>query len=350
MLIHGIVVCRNEWGVLALSITNVLINHADVVHVLDHGSSDQTAHGLKILQEIWGERLKIYSASADLPFHQSLLTNMVVSIAENEGADWIYVFDSDEFLLPKQHFSLREELSKLNNSEMGLRYSLSNYISTYDFNENSLNCYNKLIYKSKPKINYDSLLARALIKSGELSFFDVPFPSKIIFRAKKNLLIGKGAHSLRYISSKQSIVDLTLTDCAHLSLISKNKLIKKSAHGKSLFDLGMPPEIGWQNQLIYNLDVEGRLDWFWERHSVQNQNGENVNPEYIIDETLVECLNYSTEMLKDKFGGENLSLLFDVPLRTGCALETNFTFDSAYQMCEFFDRKIDLLLRLNKKK
>lgn len=49
MLIHGIVVCRNDWGMLALSISNVLANHADVVHVLNHGSSDYTAHGLKIL-------------------------------------------------------------------------------------------------------------------------------------------------------------------------------------------------------------------------------------------------------------------------------------------------------------
>ena len=65
MLIHGIVVSRNDWGILALSIANVLHNHADIVHVLNHGSSDQTAHGLKVLQEIWGERLKVYSSSPD---------------------------------------------------------------------------------------------------------------------------------------------------------------------------------------------------------------------------------------------------------------------------------------------
>lgn len=348
MLIHGIVVCRNEWGVLALSITNVLVNHADVVHVLDHGSSDQTVHGLKILKEIWGERLKIYSTRADLPFHQSLLTNMVASIAEKEGADWIYVFDSDEFLLPKQNFSLREELSKLSNAEVGIRYFLSNYISTYDFNENILNNYKKLIYKSKPSNNYNSLLARNLINSGELSFFDVPFPPKIIYRANKNLLIGKGAHSLRFISNKQSIVNLTLTDCAHLSLISKGKLAKKSMHGKSLSNLGLPPEIGWQNQLIYQLDIEGRLDWFWEKHSVRAENHKNINPTYKIDGALAECLKTSIEILNKKFGGENISMLFGAPLNFGYAEETNFGFNDVFEMCQFFDKKIELLLRVNK--
>jgi hypothetical protein len=335
---------------LALSITNVLHNHADIVHVLNHGSSDQTAHGLKVLKEIWGERLKIYSTSPDLPFEQSLLTNMISSIAEDEGADWIYVFDSDEFLLSKRNFSLREELLKLSNEIVGIRYSLNNYISTYDFDENNLNCYKKLIYRSKPNVEYDPLHAMELISRGELSFFDLPFPSKIIFRANKNLLVNTGAHRLQYTFDTQSIVNLIEAECAHLSLISKNMLARKSMLGKHWIDNGFPARIGWQNQLVHQLDVLGKLDWFWERHSIQPENSETANPDHIIDESLVECLNNSIEILKEKFGGINLSMLSDFPLKSGYDNETKFTFDHAFQMVSFFNKKIASLLNVKKHK
>lgn len=349
MQIHGVVITRNEWGILALSICNAF-NHVDVIHVLNHGSNDQTSHGLEIFKKIWADKLKVYTSSPDVPWEQSLLTNMIVSIAEVEGADWIYVFDSDEFLLSRKNFSLREELSKLNESEMGLRYSVNNYISTYDFDENNLNCYKKLIYKSKPSAKYDSVYAIKSINAGKSSFFDQPFYPKIVFRANKNLLIGKGAHVLKLINNKESIKNLVLSDCAHLSLISKNKLYQKSMHGKSLIDLGLPLEIGWQDQLIHHLDIEGRLDWFWERHSIQPENSRNFNPSYIIDKSLVECLSNSIEVLKEKFGGENLSMLFGVPLSSGYAKQTNFTFDSIFHICKFFNKKVDLFLHLQKRK
>ena len=348
MLIHGIVLTRNDWGMLALSITNVLHNHADIVHVLNHGSSDQTAHGLKILKEIWGERLKIYSANPDLPFKQALLTNMISSIAEDEGADWIYVFDSDEFLLSNSNFSLREELLKLSNEIVGIRYSLNNYISTYDFDQNNLNCYKKLIYRSKPNVEYDPIHAIELISRGELSFFDLPFPSKIIFRANKNLLISMGAHRLKGAFDAHSVVNLTEAKCAHLSLISKNMLARKSMLGKHLIEDDSPMRIGWQNKLVHQLDVLGKLDWFWERHSIQPKNKETVNPDHIIDESLLECLNNSIEILREKFGGINLSMLSNIPLKTGYDKETKFTFNNAFQMVRFFNKRIDLLLNVKK--
>ena len=350
MLIHGVVVTRNNWGVLALSITNALVNHVDVVHVLNHGSSDQTAHGLNILQEIWGERLKVYTAGSEIPYYQSLLTNMVISLAENDGADWIYVFDSDEFLLPSQNFSLKQELSKFSDNEVGARYSLTNYISTYNFDENILNCYKDLIYKSNPsEVALSPLEARSSVYAGQLTFFDVPFHSKIIFRANKNLQLYSGAHFLKFLLNGQSIKDLISADCAHLSLISKNRLFGKSALGKSHVDMGFSPDKGWQNQLIHQLDTEGKLDWFWQRHSIQTDKRENTNPHYIKDLALVNCLGKSIIVLENKFVSGNLSMLMSTPLKTGCAKETTFSFESAFQMCLSLDKKVNLFLQANKK-
>jgi uncharacterized protein related to proFAR isomerase len=58
---------------------------------------------------------------------------MISSLAESAGADWIYIFDSDELLISKPNFSLKKELSKLSDKVVALRYKTSNYISTFDF-------------------------------------------------------------------------------------------------------------------------------------------------------------------------------------------------------------------------
>jgi hypothetical protein len=349
MNVHGVVITKNDWGILALSICNAF-NHVDVIHVLNHGSSDQTAHGLEILQKIWGDRLKIYTSESNLPWEQALLTNMISSLAESAGADWIYIFDSDELLISKPNFSLKKELSKLSDKVVALRYKTSNYISTFDFEKNNLDDYKKLIYKSKPSQKLDSSKMWDQLYTGDLNFYDLEIFPKIIFRANKNLLVTDGAHSLRWVLSEHLILNSPDIDCAHLMLISKDILKTKSAQGESHIKMGLPRTHGTRNQLINKLDSEGRLDWFWERHSIKTENSNNINPAHIIDETLVKSLNNSIEILKEKFGGNNLSMLFGVPLRSGYAKQTNFTFNTVFQMCKFFDRKVDLLLRLNKKR
>ncbi len=346
MEIHGIVVTRNDWGVLALSVCNAL-KHVDVVHVLNHGSSDQTEQGLEILKEIWGDRLQTYTAKPGTPFEQSLLTNMVASFAEAAGADWIYVFDSDEFLLSKPGFSLKSELSKLNDSVLAVRYRIYNYISTFDFEKTNLDDYRKVIYKSKPFKKYDPANMWDPLYSGQLSFYDIHFIPKIIFRAKKNLLVTDGSHDLRWTYSGHSIFISSAIECAHLMLVSKDILKRKSALGESHIKMGLPLRHGLRNQLINKLESEGRLDWFWERHSIQTGNGDSHNPKHTIDESLVESLKDSVEILREKFGGADLAMRSGTPLKRGCDHESAFTFDNIFQVCEFFKSRLDLLSNFN---
>jgi hypothetical protein len=189
-----------------------------------------------------------------------------------------------------------------------------------------------------------------LISEGKISFFDLTFPSKIFFRANKDLLIAKGAHGLQYILDKQSTISFIDTECAHLSLSSKKILSVKSLHGKSLIDLGLSKKLGWQNQLVHQLDIAGKLDWFWEKHSINTDHGEIFNPVHTIDLSLVNCLSSSIEILKEKFGGIDISMVSGTPLKTGCDEDTEFTFGSVFQMCDFFDKKIQLFLRSNQDK
>lgn len=48
--IIGLLKVKNEWPLLAVTLTHALRNHVDAVYVLDHGSTDGTAAGLAALQ------------------------------------------------------------------------------------------------------------------------------------------------------------------------------------------------------------------------------------------------------------------------------------------------------------
>ncbi len=344
MQIHGVVVTRNDWGMLPVSIAHALTHHVDVVHVLNHASDDQTASGLAVLKEIWAERLFIYSTGPESPYQQALLTNMVAFQAEKQGADWIYVFDSDEFLLAKPRISLRDRLSGLGPEVVAARYRLSNFISTHDFNKSDLTCYQGLVYKSLPGAIYVPDQAWDAIEAGQQTFFDIPFPPKLIFRANEGLHVATGCHTLAWRPARKVIANIPELECAHLTLPSKDVLFRKAAQGASHIRQGDPKRRGWQAQLIHKLHTEGRLDWFWERHSIRAGGDATTQPQHVIDEALVGSLLPALGDLTKKFGGTDLSLLGGVRLASGPAKESAMGFDDVFQLCNYFDLKIKGLL------
>lgn len=341
MNIHGIVLTRNDWGGLAVAISHAF-KHVDVIHALNHGSDDQTADGLATLQAMWGDRLKVYTASPEVPFDQSLLTNIVVAQAEVQGANWIYVFDSDEFLLARPGKPLRETLTGVDSHVVALRYAVHNYISPASFDKLNLDHYLRLRYKSKPAA-CDPHQAWDTIDAGTTSFFDVPFPSKIFFRANSGLMVTAGTHALRWIFDGQTETVSHDLKCVHLPLISRDTLKQKSAQGAALIQLGWPRILGWQSQLIHQFDKQGRLDSFWAQHSISDEPGDARNPRHEIDESLVHALGPVISQLKAVFGGPDLREVQRLPLKAGIEGATALTFDDVFRLCGFFDQHIKRL-------
>ncbi len=344
MNIHGVVVCRDDWGTLALSICNALLNHVDVVHVLNHGSIDQTGQGLDVLRAFWRDRLIVYSADTDVPYKQSLLTNMIVAAAESKGADWIYVFDADEFMLSPARGAMRQELASLGEDIICVRYQLKNYISTFNFNRMDASNYSRLIYKSLPNLPYDTDSAWRDMYLGKTSFFDYPFPSKLIFRAKRNLLVQGGSHRLAWMPRNTKSVDSVSVECAHLTYISRDTLDKKKILGESLISLGLPRSYGWQSQLIHKLHQEGRLDDFWQRHSIGKESDGSLAPRYAIDRRLSVALRPAIDLLIRLFGSPDLTLLEGKPLALSLSKATEFAFSDVFQMLDYFHERTQLLI------
>ena len=65
-LIHGLVMARNEWPLLEVAVTHALVHHVDMVHVLDHASTDGTPAGLARLRREWGDRLEVVDIEGTL--------------------------------------------------------------------------------------------------------------------------------------------------------------------------------------------------------------------------------------------------------------------------------------------
>jgi hypothetical protein len=349
MNVHGVVSSKNDWGNLAVAISYVIDNHADIVHVLDHGSKDRTADGLRVLKQLWGNRLRIYTAPNDLVFNQSLLTNLLSSKAEKEGADWIYVFDSDEFLLTEKK-GLREELEGIDKHISSVRYNVFNYISPHDFNREDLDDYLRITYESQPTFEYEYEKAFSSIYAGLSTFFDYPFKSKVIFRANTNLIIQDGAHDLVWKTSDNSEVPLTSLKCAHLSYISRDILERKAMMGKGHIQDGYPKKFGWQSQLAYKIYQEGWLDKFWQHHSINEIDpSKNTKAKYFYNDDFKNAVSPTISKLKSFFSGSLLSNFSGIEIQPRTSYQSQFSFDEASDIASFYERRLRFLLyQINK--
>lgn len=266
--ITGITQCKNEWGLVALSIGYALVNHVDEVYVLNDSSTDETHAGLAYLQDIWPGRIHVYN-QAEGQFIEEGQLNALVGLAQQSKPDWIYFFDADEFLISRNGSSLKDCIGALPANCHALRYELKNFVLPRNFNEQSLTDY--------LSVEHEAMVATTVPKTsphkyeeiykGNLNFFHMPFPSKVIFRNQGWMHLAAGSHDVDYNKD----VTTQPTDqlyAAHLSWISLERLRRKADLGKTHIVNGYPKNHGWQNQLIYQIASEDRLEELWERHSL----------------------------------------------------------------------------------
>jgi len=338
MKIVGIVFAKNEWGLIAVSISHALINHVDEVYVVDHNSTDQTHNGLKHLKQLWGERLHIITITS-IGFFQEEATNTIIGLAKKSNPDWVYVFDADEFLLVDQSTSLRAILSATDMRYKAIRYPLNNYISLSDFNDLSLDDYKKIIHKSTPNPEFQETTgaidrksdkkhqnvktSAELIYDGEATFFDIPFPPKVIIRFSNFMHLESGAHSAIDFKGEMSGILINEIEAVHLTYPTKKRLKNKAKQGEFHIKNNFPPNHGWQNQLVYKIKEEGRLDWFWAKHSIsENSTSENLSPAHIIDRRFSEIISRTIDFLEKGFQSKDLSMVSDTLLESGSGNET----------------------------
>jgi len=341
----GVVVSRDDWGLLAVSIAHALTNPVDEVFVLDHASTDQTAVGLRYLQSLWPERIRVLRSNAT-HFEQEAATNAVAHLALESSPDWIHVFDSDEFLLVGPDTSLKQVLASMTPDKVALRYSVNNFISPRNFDEHSTIGYRALRVRAKPTRQYDDTQAVRSLYDGSATFFDFPFVSKLIFRARELTRVTAGAHRVMHFGGQGVEHRDDRVQCAHLTLPSQQKLERKAKQGEIYVRMGMPENFGWQAQLMYRLQQEGRLDWFWARHSFVNDTVNTGIPmPHEIDHTLALALESALQFLECKFQSTDLRTIDGAPIDCGNESTSSISLDQAIGLCAALQRQTDVLVQ-----
>jgi len=301
----GLVQARNEWPLLALSISHALIYHVDEVYVLNHSSTDGSFEGLQLLEELWKHRIHILNFH-DPHFWQEASTNALIEVSQEASPDWIYVFDADEFLLTQACKPLKEILDELDPQYLAIRYEVRNWISTENFDQTHLNDYRKLHFCSVPRLFMDMNLETLVdeIGKGNLNFFDVPFLSKVIFRNDSTAWLGAGAHALKNWTDTRTLhMNPVILTAAHFPFLCKNRVRKKARDGKVLTQDHFPITHGWQNQMIYKLSQQNKLDQFWRNHAIgsHNDSDHRALPSFIIDNDFVQAIESTIRFLNDGF-------------------------------------------------
>lgn len=285
--IVGLVQVRDEWPLLAVSVSHALLNHVDEVFLLNHSSAGGFGRAIGRLQTAFKDRLHVLSYY-DPTFWQEASTNALIEICRVSSPDWIYVFDADEFLLTHAQRPLKALLSEVGPEYEAVRYQVQNWVSTEDFDAADPKHYRTLRYRAVP--NFFAPMPVELlsdeIQSGNLNFFDVPFGPKLIFRNSPASWLGAGSHMLKSPADAR-ILDMDAAElrAAHFPLLSRIALDQRRRQGELLIKAGFPPYHGWQSQMIHRLSLEGDLDPFWESHSISDRSydGNRTLPSFIED-------------------------------------------------------------------
>lgn len=268
--IHGVVMARDEWPLLELSITHALLHHVDRIWVLDHASADGTAVGLRRLCEVWGNRITVIRLEA-VPYFQEAATSLLLEVVNPGANDWVYVFDADEFAITPSAKSLRDILTDVKPEHGSVRYQIDNWVAPEGFDDTDFGQYEGLQYRALPNLFLDlgSELTSDEIQHGTISFFDVPFPTKVIFRGGTSGWLAAGSHAIKSVLPvHEGVVSRDQFRVAHFPLVSRGRLRLKVRQGRDLIAQGFPRLHGWQSQMLARMDSSGLLDEFWTRNSV----------------------------------------------------------------------------------
>lgn len=202
MKIHGVVIARNEWPLLGLSISHALFYHVDKVFVIDHSSTDDTKNGLAELQKVWPDRIEVFRYE-DALFDQEALTNILLHISNQENPDWNIIFDADEFLVSPTKKNIKDHLATLGEKWNAIAVQLENYIVPSGFVDTRLEDY-LLIDHYVTSVNHvgDRDEFHEQVKRNEKLLHEFRVPSKVLLKNNLGDFVDAGQHQLKYGDGK----------------------------------------------------------------------------------------------------------------------------------------------------
>ena len=347
--IVGLTQVNNEWPLLVLSISHALMHHVDDVYVLNHVSANGTFEDTRDVQELWQGRVHVLNSRYE-HFWQEAAMSLLIDVCQEASPDWIYVFDADEFLITPEKKPLRGILDEIDPKYSAIRYEVQNWVSPRDFDETRFDHYRRLRYRSIPDTGIDMFPETMAdsIEQGALNFYDIPFLSKIIFRNNARACLAAGAHANKIAKVEDTFnVAVDTLRAAHLPFLSKQRLHLKARQGQLLIRDKFPAYHGWQSQLVYKLQGTGKLDEFWESHSIGDCDASNLRkmPSFENDQSFSLAIEPTLSLLEKKSGLKRFRNKVENPSVSGEEEDTKIPFRTAIYSIRKSQLLADSILR-----
>jgi hypothetical protein len=195
--INAVYVVKNEWPLLAVTISHALTHYADKVLVIDTGSQDGTFQGIKVLQSLWVGRIELFRCNQEI-FDQTPLTNLLIEMSREDQADWTMVLDADEFFV---HEDYPEFFSKLSDTdEIWSSYAIKvvNFIVDENHDDFNIKSFHEIAYRvagvGLRQMSDEDFVSKVL--SGEIPLQYKNTPDKIFVRNSNAIFVSQGTHQV----------------------------------------------------------------------------------------------------------------------------------------------------------
>ena len=301
--ILGIVTARNEKTLISLTVSHALMNGCSEICILVHNSDQDFKEEVTLLAKLWPNRIHVFYQE-EFKYHQAIAVHAIRFLMQNQNYDWIYVFDADEFMVQSEDFNICDFLEGVPSEIQSVRYEIRNWISNYNFELKHYEEFLDIIYVSEPQsISYPNIsILKEKIKNNEANFFDLTFPSKIIFRTSAPYVLASGAHYLEgYRENVEISIDSKFFQIAHVPFLTKLRLLLRVEHGENLMLSEYPEVVGWQEKMLFELNRESGLDNFWEFHSTKilEKNSDSGKPFARVDFAFRNTIGPTVKVLNE---------------------------------------------------
>jgi len=224
---------KNEWPLLATSVSHALTTYADHLYLFDHASTDGSKVGISELIKLFPGRITFFESAHD-PFDQEAIFNILFFRAIKQGFDWVHFMDADEFLIVDQVQELSSILDTIGHEWSALALRVENYMIN---SEAELAFEEELLaanYRVRTDINLGEPIETFMesVQAGRRIPQEARTAPKLLVRADPELFISHGGHQLKYgngidwveYDSHIASADTLNIFVAHLPYTSMNRL------------------------------------------------------------------------------------------------------------------------------
>ena len=201
--INAAFIVKDEWPLLALSVSHALFHYAEKVIIIDTGSHDGTFQGIKTLQEIWPNRIHLFGMETVI-FDQVPISNLLLEISASVGADWSILLDADEFLAVTNREIFIENLLHHNEQFSVFAINVLNYIVDESHEDTDLEAFQRIKFLISGENAYSTNNSEYAqqVQRGEKPVQYRKTADKLICKNTDDLFVSLGAHQIVFGDGK----------------------------------------------------------------------------------------------------------------------------------------------------